>query len=668
MSFIYLAFTLVLLVVNLIGVALWLRPYLPNYLLAKVAGVIGLCLAGLFIEHFIGLGRLAWVWPVSTGLSLFALYRSRDLFRQQLWRQELVFVLALLVYVGWRYCFPDLDPHSEQLTDLSMIVSYLPGQTLPPPDAWQPLLHLNMYYAFQHYAAALMGRIFVLSPGLTMNLAIAVIYAMLVSLCWVIVSRYTRKAWLRGLMLFAVMAGGTGIAPLTHLIYDQNKPGHDLAFTLQQDIWANTRFTGTYDQKVDTRLGKSLFHPAAQNGETRDLPLETLGYLTLLGDYHPPLGGLLLLFVALACLSLLETSDDVRLQRVCTGLFAASVPLTLITNAWVFPLQALLLLGWMVHRRFQVTGTHWRALWLGLGIALLGIYPYLSQLASHALHPQINWVSAIDHTPWDRFLAVHWPELVLLGLAAIAARHTPQRRWQVLVLALLLLCSELFYVDDPMGGKYNRFNSTLKWWSWIYPAVILMLGSWLLSAGRIYRWSTIAVLLLISTAGLDLLAFGYNADKPSLGRLDGHAWLTRDPTNANILRWLKVMPRGTVLEGIGQRGNYIPTSAFALFAGKPSAIGWPDDETEWRQDGGAINRFAENTRRFYRGLLPDSVGWLDANRVDYIIWSESDQNRTADAWSLINGQIAGKFYWVPIQQQDNQQLGIWYRKSIRFPL
>ena len=112
MSFIYLLFTLLLIVVNLIGVALWLRPWLPNYLLAKIVGVIGLCLAGLFVEHFIGLGRLTWIWPISTGLSLYALYRAREIFRQQLWRQELVFLLALLVYTGWRFCFPD---HGREL-------------------------------------------------------------------------------------------------------------------------------------------------------------------------------------------------------------------------------------------------------------------------------------------------------------------------------------------------------------------------------------------------------------------------------------------------------------------------------------------------------------------------------------------------------------------------
>jgi ribose/xylose/arabinose/galactoside ABC-type transport system permease subunit len=53
-----------------------------------------------------------------------------------------------------------------------------------------------------------MGRIFKLSPGLTMKLAYAVLMALLLSLSWFIVSQYTRPYWTRVLMVIAIMAGG----------------------------------------------------------------------------------------------------------------------------------------------------------------------------------------------------------------------------------------------------------------------------------------------------------------------------------------------------------------------------------------------------------------------------------------------------------------------------
>ena len=340
-------------------------------------------------------------------------------------------------------------------------------------------------------------------------------------------------------MVIAIMVGGTGIAPLTHIIFNQAKPGQDHAYTAKSNIWANARFIGMYDQSIDTPLGSALFHATDAQTPTRDLPLETIGYLTFLGDFHPPLGGLLLLFISLACLSLLNATTVAPSHFLLESIFAACVPLTLITNTWIFPLQAALLLGWLVHRYVHKTPPDWRAVMFGLAGSLVCIYPFLSQFAAHALHPHIKWIGALDHTPWDRFIAVHWPELVLLLLAGVGFRRDRNKFWLVILFAVLLLCTELFYVDDPLQGKYNRFNSTLKWWSWLYPAMLLMLGSWLLAVGRWYRWVSVAVLVLVSTFSVDMLGYWYYSDKPSLGKLNGHYWLSRNPVNNTMLQWLE---------------------------------------------------------------------------------------------------------------------------------
>ena len=49
-------------------------------------------------------------------------------------------------------------PSSEMVTDLYFIANYLDGSTLPPLDHWYPPHVFNIYYAFQHYGAALLGR------------------------------------------------------------------------------------------------------------------------------------------------------------------------------------------------------------------------------------------------------------------------------------------------------------------------------------------------------------------------------------------------------------------------------------------------------------------------------------------------------------------------------
>jgi len=100
--------------------------------------------------------------------------------------------------------------------------------------------------------------------------------------------------------------------------------------------------------------------------------------------------------------------------------------------------------------------------------------------------------------------------------------------------------SEVIYVDDQLGGKFNRTNTTLKWWSWIYPATLLTLGSICLGAGRWLRWAAVAVLLLVASYGIDLAAYWGYSQKASLGRLAGNHWLRQDQVDKQLLEFLRL--------------------------------------------------------------------------------------------------------------------------------
>ncbi len=674
MSLIFLGLTVLLLLINLAGVALLLRPWLPYYLLAKIVGVLGFCLILFFVEHFIGLRQLAWLWPFTTAISLVALYQGRDEFKTGLWRQELVFILGFSVALFWRFSFPDIDTDSEQLTDLAFITSYFSGETLPPMDYWLPDQRLNMYYTFQHYSAALLGRMVGVTPGYAMNLAIIIAFAMLLSLAWFVASCYCQLRWPRVVLVAAIMVGGTGIAPLTHVIFDQAKPGHDRAFTATSNLWANVRFAGMYDaDMVDGNFSRMLSPKPTTSlpgidSQSRDLPLETIGYLLVLGDFHPPLGGFLLLFLALACLAALETrathgGENTQVTpRYVQMVLAATLPLTLITNTWVFPLHAALLLAWVIYRYGTGRSVDWFALLLGGVVALALVYPFLSQFAVLALDLPIKWVAPLDHTPLNQFIAIHWPTLLLMLLAAVAARR---QRWMMsllIVFALLLLLSEYFYMDDPQEGKYNRFNSTLKWWSWLYPAILLGLGSMLLRAGRVLRWATIVVLLLVTTFSIDMALYWYHSNKSAMGKLAGNHWLVTDPVNKQILQWLQAAPTGIVLEGLDASGAYTATSAMALFAVKPSATGWPEHEAQWRGNPTFIVSNAEQARAFYHGNVPDALSWLALQHVRYIVWVKRDQSRDPQARARIHQQISSAYSWKAFSRQGDEELGMWIKK------
>jgi uncharacterized membrane protein len=40
----------------------------------------------------------------------------------------------------------------------------------------------------------------------------------------------------------------------------------------------------------------------------------------------------------------------------------------------------------------------------------------------------------------------------------------------------LLLLSEFIYVDDVYSGKFNRFNTVLKWWPAAYSGALLSIA------------------------------------------------------------------------------------------------------------------------------------------------------------------------------------------------
>src|SRR5512133_1602275 len=153
------AFVVGLLFVNLSALALLGHRVTGQYALSRVTTPVACALACFFVEHFVGLGRLAWVWPVATALSLWIIAGRLDILRAH-WRVEAAFLASFAWVFAWRYTGPSMVASSEKIGDLAMISSYMPGTRLPPVDAWFPPYPFDVYYSFQHYAAALLGRVF----------------------------------------------------------------------------------------------------------------------------------------------------------------------------------------------------------------------------------------------------------------------------------------------------------------------------------------------------------------------------------------------------------------------------------------------------------------------------------------------------------------------------
>ena len=428
MQTIYLALTLGLLWLNIAGITLATHRFVPDNHLARSSGIIILCLTLFFIEHFIGLGTLNWLWPLTSAAAAYLLYKNKGSCNEsKFWRAEVIFGLAFFYCFAWRFSFPTIYPSSERITDLYFISNYLPGNTLPPIDNWNPPHAFDFYYAFQHYAAALIGRVLNFEPGTTYNVAFAVIMSLTITLAWSVASKFIQSRVLKVLLVATMVFGGTGISPLAQLAFNgvepaknetqqeqtryQQRQAHD-AFKM---LIYSARFVGSREdvtlEKLPnaSSLARTIFPDTTpetlphKGWEPRELPMENFGYQFFVGDYHPPLGGFFLLLFTLALLAAIESGMKVKLLHALVGF---SVPVMLITNTWTFPMQGLLLMGWVAYRYWDNKVVNWD--WLIAGGLLAGmlIYPFFTDFANGSLSTPVKLVTGFDHTPYFTIFSV----------------------------------------------------------------------------------------------------------------------------------------------------------------------------------------------------------------------------------------------------------------------
>ncbi|MGL4605289.1 MAG: DUF2298 domain-containing protein [Iodobacter sp.] len=658
MYLIYIVLTAAILLVNLAATGRLFQRCFGDAQLARAAGVVAMVSSLFFIEHFVGLGRLSWVWPLSTLLSAGILFSH---WKQGGWRDELPFWLPFAYVFAWRFVFPDIDGQSEHLTDLAFVANYLSGTQLPPADVWLPGYRFDIYYGFLHYATALAGRVLSLDAGLSMNLGFCLTVAFSASLAWSVIRHFCAARWKQGLLIAALLAGGTGIAPLLPALYQSPPAGSADQMAITR-LWAGTRFAGLYDQQINTTAGQALFPKEIQadGSAARELPLETLAYYIYLGDLHPPLAGFALLFFALALMIRLEKEPAPKPLAFALG---ASVPLLLAVNAWNLPLQGLLVLGWCVWRQRGGQSCYLKYLMAGAAGMLILLYPFLSSYTPNVVAAGFALVSAEDHTPWRQGLAIWWPVLLLAAMAISMGTKNRLAFWSAMAILVLLGLMELVYIDDPLSGSYNRFNSTLKWWSWLYPAAIVLLGSACLSSDALWRRVlTTLTLLAVCAYILPQAQYWLYHSKTSMGQMSGAGWLKNDFVHRAILKQLQSAEKGLVLEGM-DGGSYTPASAFALHSGQPSALGWPDHESLWRNQPAFIQRKAAMIRAFYHGAMPDAGNWLLSQNIRYIVWSRFDQARAPEAFALLRGQLEQHYAWRVLVSDNGAEYGVWERRN-----
>ena len=246
---------------------------------------------------------------------------------------------------------------------------------------------------------------------------------------------------------------------------------------------------------------------------------------------------------------------------------------------------------------------------------------------------------------------------MLLALQLLCGERTRLTLGLCALWIALLALSEFLFVDDLYSGKFERFNTALKWWAWIYSGTLLLIGGLNLRArSRLCRWGTAVMLVLVCAYAGELGINYFGTPKPDLGRLEGAAWLRDDSGASAILDWLRHEPPCIVLERIPQ-GGYTAQPALTIFAGQTAFLGWPGHENVWRHNRMDIEARRREVELFFNGELPDSPAWLEVNHIRHVLWLRDDNQ--LHTFDKVNGLIKDRYLWRPYYTVGDYRVGVW---------
>ncbi len=672
----------VIVLMNVTGVTLLALPYLRlPYGLAQAGAVLGGCLVCFFVEHYVGLGQMGWLLPVGAVASGWLIRDRWDVFRENLAATGWLLV-GFFYCLAWRYLYPNIDASTERMADLSFVADYAQGVRLPPPDLWCPPYTLNHYYSFQHYAAGLLGRSAGVSPGIAYHLAFCLLSGLTMSAAYEGVRLLCARRWAQTLVLATFLVGGTGASIVTPFMLKDSRH--------EETPWCSMRFVGTTtsnktfpDEKL-TAFGKwvqQLAPPTNKLKPVEELPMETFSYIVELGDYHAPLGGAFLLALSLGAVALLLHSGG---GPAC-ALLGATLPLTLATNAWTLPFQTMLALGALAHFRLaRGVWPHWRAFLLGAAGVTIACFPFFSYFLPLTVGNQapMRFTGADLRTPSPFFVIVFWPVLVVCLAQFFAARR--EAKLLPFFWLMALAGADLVYMDDIYGPGAERFNSTLKWWPWVFNGALLSIAAINLNSARRWVRITTAVTLLVVLSFTVRLSFtwtdGFKAYRDartaavwqptSFGQLSGDAWLRgntlygKDMNRAmgSLLDYLKAQPRGIMIEKPDERA-FAQVGEFSIFSGQPTLLGWVSHEELWRNNQTDLESRYARINDFYAGTLPDPLRYLDAHKVRFVLWlPRNNKPQSPDAFEKMQTRLAKNYDWNEFYRVGNDIVGVWVRR------
>lgn len=236
--------------------------------------------------------------------------------------------------------------------------------------------------------------------------------------------------------------------------------------------------------------------------------------------------------------------------------------------------------------------------------------------------------------------------------------QVPYSKLFVLILTIvslmLLMGSELFYVDDSFTGATERMNTVFKFYfqAWILLSVVggfaINYGrsviSGFLGARRLFGelWKFVCVILICSAfyyvpATLDSRTNSFQS-RQTLNGLEFIALTNMDEYEA--IKFLNADKNENVVLVEAPGGGYNDYGRISSSTGIPTVLGWVGHETQWRgSNDGLTSRLIDVTNLYTSEDIEQTKNIMSKYNVKYVYIGHREINQFSDSNQL------GKFDW-----------------------
>jgi hypothetical protein len=636
MLFLRAVFLELLLCVHVVGAAVLFRRLFPRESpwICFLVPILGLLICLNFIEHFVPLPNLGWLLPLTLGGSIWSMLKPGFSWEGMRF-PAILFVVTFTFIFGLKCIFPDISNANEGIFNLTRVLNYFLGGTLPPKDCWLPPFDYGGYYSFQHYGAAILRRLFSTDLGTAYNVSFAFLLTWLCLMGAGAAHSISGSAWVAIGIVLVLLGAWTGAYPYI-IFFGPHGPDYNLSTNLNADwsIPGNNPFSWL--------CVRDKYHP--------DSLLEPPTINLYWSEFHSTLGGN---FVTIA--SVVACSEVFRIERQnWAWICLIALPMVIIvTSAWFFFIVVFLCGGSLVAalmagRRPQ----DWRfVVWVS-GLALVLLWPFVFSVTGISAPEQFRWTIPEDHTALWMFAVQWWPiALPWLFLCFVWKTMDLKSRWIHAALPILYIGAEFVTFGD-------RKLTTEKMWAGIYGiGLVALLPMVFARKGIAFRILTclfiVTSLICLRAALLEYYPNPLTVN--NLFRLQGDSWIESDPQKKRLLEVLRQLHATTILPGKSY-WNYSQAAAVVSFSENKCFVAYTYNEFHYGRGGEADYRSKLNNE-FYDGNIVDPLAFLSGNNISAVlIWPEdeiSDQ-----LLKKFKEQLGKDFFYVDCKMDGPNNAGL----------